>query len=207
MKRKLSKFISRISFEIYKRGKGLEQEREKASFHNVATIGSGSIVQLGTSINNQSFDKSKIVIGENSWINGASLTIFGHGGEILIGSNTFVGPGSCIWSAVSIKIGNNVLISHNVNIHDNNSHPLDSKKRLEDYLYIKEKQKLQPVNSLSEKPVIINDDAWIGFNSVILKGVTIGRGAIVGANSLVKNDVPDFAIVVGNPAQVIGYST
>ena len=47
------------------------------------------------------------------------------------------------------------------------------------------------------------DDAWIGFNSIILKGVTVGRGAVVGAGSVVTNDVPDHTVVAGNPARVI----
>ena len=49
----------------------------------------------------------------------------------------------------------------------------------------------------------IGDDAWIGFNATILKGVKIGRGAIVAAGSVVVKDVPDNAIVAGNPAKVI----
>ena len=51
----------------------------------------------------------------------------------------------------------------------------------------------------------IKNDVWIGANSVILKGVSIGNGAIVGAGAVVTKDVPDYAIVVGNPARVIKY--
>lgn len=54
--------------------------------------------------------------------------------------------------------------------------------------------------------VYIGNDAWIGFNSAILKGVTIGKGAIVGAHSVVTHDVPDYTIVAGNPARKIGES-
>jgi acetyltransferase-like isoleucine patch superfamily enzyme len=53
------------------------------------------------------------------------------------------------------------------------------------------------------KPVKINDRVWIGFNSIILKGVTIGEGGIVGAGSVVTKDVPPYTIVAGNPARVI----
>jgi len=49
----------------------------------------------------------------------------------------------------------------------------------------------------------IKDKAWIGFNSIILKGVTIGEGSIVGAGSVVTKDIPDWSIVGGNPAKVI----
>ena len=52
-------------------------------------------------------------------------------------------------------------------------------------------------------PVRINDRAWLGFNSIILKGVTIGEGAIIGAGSVVTKDVPAYTIVAGNPARII----
>jgi maltose O-acetyltransferase len=59
---------------------------------------------------------------------------------------------------------------------------------------------------LKEKEVLIMDDAWIGFNATVLRGVTIGRGAVIGACSVVTENVPDYAIVVGNPARIIGYA-
>ena len=53
--------------------------------------------------------------------------------------------------------------------------------------------------------VVIKNDVWIGLNSTILEGVTIGNGAIIGACSVVAKDVPDYAVVVGNPAKIIRY--
>jgi galactoside O-acetyltransferase len=53
------------------------------------------------------------------------------------------------------------------------------------------------------RPVIIADKAWVGFNVSILKGVTIGEGAVIGACSVVTRDVPPFSVVAGNPARLI----
>ncbi len=53
------------------------------------------------------------------------------------------------------------------------------------------------------KPVVICDRAWIGFNSIILKGVVVGEGAVVGAGSVVSNDVAPYTVVAGNPAKFI----
>ena len=58
--------------------------------------------------------------------------------------------------------------------------------------------------NVKSAPIKIKDKAWIGFNSIILKGVTIGEGAIVGAGSVVTKDVADYTIVAGNPAVVVG---
>lgn len=56
---------------------------------------------------------------------------------------------------------------------------------------------------LWREPIIIGDDAWIGFNAIILKGVTIGEGAVVGAGAVVTKDVPPYTVVAGNPAGVV----
>lgn len=54
-------------------------------------------------------------------------------------------------------------------------------------------------------PIIIKDHAWISFNAIILKGVTIGKSAIVTAGAVVTKDVPDFTVVAGNPAKIVKY--
>lgn len=60
-------------------------------------------------------------------------------------------------------------------------------------------------HSLKTEPAIIGNDVWCGANAVIMQGVKIGNGAIIGANSVVTKDVPDYSIVVGVPARVIKY--
>lgn len=55
------------------------------------------------------------------------------------------------------------------------------------------------------EPAVLEDDVWIGANSVVLQGVTVGTGAVVGANSFVNRDVPPYAIVAGSPARFLGY--
>ncbi len=58
---------------------------------------------------------------------------------------------------------------------------------------------------LTEKPVVIKNDVWIGANVVVLRGVTVGNGAVLAAGAIVNKDVPDFAIVGGVPAKIIRY--
>ena len=154
---------------------------------------------------NMQNDKGRISIGSNTHIRGF-LQIFTQSGEIEIGNHCYIGEYSKIWSAKHIMIGDRVLISHNVNIHDNISHPVDAVSRHSDYLRILGISQMQASTfDLKPNPIVINNDAWIGFNSIILKGVTIGEGAIVGAGSVVTKDVPDWAVVAGNPAKIIKY--
>ena len=143
----------------------------------------------------------RIRIGGCSRIEG-ELLVFAHGGEISIGNWCFVGPGTRIWSGASIKIGNRVMISHNVNIIDNLTHPLDAAQRHSHFRHIMEHGHPQDI-MLGDQPVVIEDDAWIAASATILRGVRIGRGAIVGAGAVVTVDAPPMTIVAGNPARVI----
>lgn len=199
--------FKRICLKIYLAGKHeyfLEQEERRIQHvKSNATIHPEAKLYDEAKLLNHQKDSGKIVIGKRSQIR-AELLVFKHGGEIEIGDYTFIGEFSRVWSAKRIKIGNRVLISHNVNIHDNNSHPLDANERHLDFLHIFEKG-LQSDIDLNEKEIIIEDDVWIGFNSTILKGVTIGKGAIVGAETLVTTDVPPYAVIVGNPARIVKY--
>jgi acetyltransferase-like isoleucine patch superfamily enzyme len=146
--------------------------------------------------------KDSISLGENTIIKGELLT-FKHGGKINIGENCFVGEGSRIWSDTNIIIGNRVLISHNVNIHDNNSHPIDPEQR---HLHYKEMITYghpKNINGLKGTEIVIEDDVWIGFNAVILKGIKIGKGSIIAAGSIVLKDVPPNYIYGGSTNQIL----
>jgi len=146
--------------------------------------------------------KSEITIGSNSHILGELLT-FAHAGSIEIGDHCYIGEHSRIWSAEKIKIGNRVLISHNVNIHDCDGHPVEPVARHKHFIQIVNSGHPKTFLEMPSSPVVIGDDAWIGFNASILKGVTIGKGAIIGAGSVVTCNVPEYVIFAGNPAKFI----
>jgi acetyltransferase-like isoleucine patch superfamily enzyme len=200
----MKKLFYKFCYLVYRSGKKYIRDRELEQFSKTAEIDKGAIIgESGTIYNCRS--KSDIKIGDKTILRGELVT-FAHGGHIEIGSYSFVGERTKIWSAKKIIIGDRVLIAHNVNIHDQNSHPMDSGERHLDQMHIMEKG-FQPINNLNEKEIIIKDDAWIGFNATILKGVTIGKGAIIGACCIITKDVPDYAVVVGNPPQIIKYTT
>lgn len=150
---------------------------------------------------NASGHSDRISIGPQSLIEG-ELFVFAHGGRIRIGESCFIGPGARVWSAGSIVIGNRVLISHNVNIFDSLTHPLSPRARHAQFLSIASTGHPKSID-LAEEPVEIGDDAWIGAGATILKGVSIGPRAVVGACAVVTHDVPAATIVAGNPARSI----
>lgn len=131
-------------------------------------------------------------------------------GSVTIGDRCHLGGGTSIISVNSVEIGSDVIISWGVTIYDHNSHSIYWEERKSDVLL--EKKALCGNRNLLEnknwdvvvsKPIRIEDKVWIGFGASIMKGVTIGEGAVVAANSVVVKDVPPYTIVGGNPARII----
>jgi acetyltransferase-like isoleucine patch superfamily enzyme len=195
-KYRLYKYVS----DFIASGQALERER---CFLSNATVHDRVSFLPDSQIENFSGNSDLISIGSGSVLRG-QLLIFSHGGKISIGKDCYLGDNSRIWSADSVTIGDRVYMSHNVNIHDTNSHSINPTFRHKHFLEIMSNghPKENSVDIVS-RALTIEDDVWIGFNSVILKGVKIGRGSIVAAGSVVTKDIPAFSIVAGNPAQVI----
>ena len=108
------------------------------------------------------------------------------GQNIIMGKNVTINSGCRFQDQGGIRIGNGALIGHNVVLATIN-HDEDPKRRA----------------SMTFKPIVIEDDVWIGAQSTILQGVTIGYGSIVAAGAVVTKDVPPMTVVGGVPAKVI----
>lgn len=120
-----------------------------------------------------------------------TIIVARYGGYISIGSNTGI-SGSTIYAMDRIEIGNDVLIGGNCKIIDNDFHPLDVAKR-----------NPQKVEDIKKRPIRIGDGCFIGANSIILKGTTLGKNCVVGAGSVVGGIFPDNVIIAGNPARIV----
>lgn len=160
-----------------------------------------AVLHDSASIVNLRGPRNCIEIGANSHIRGELLT-FAHGGKIIVGEFCYVGDGAKIWSAEKIEIGHRVLISHYVTIVDSQTHPLEPRARHEQFRAIVTIGHPKSID-LAEDPVALKDDVWVGASAIILKGVTVGEGAVVGAGSVVTKDVPPYTVVAGNPARVV----
>ena len=109
---------------------------------------------------------------------------------VSIGDRCLIGRGSGIVGHLSIEIGNDVWTGHHVYITDQNHGYEDVTRPIS--------QQSQP-----ERSVVIGDGSWLGHGAVVLPGVTIGKHVVIGANSVVTKDIPDFSVAVGSPARVI----
>lgn len=164
-------------------------------------LGDGARLTSSARIRNIRGDTRCIKVGGHTLVAG-ELLVFSHGGEISIGEWCYIGEGARVWSAGSIDIGDRVLISHNVNIFDSLTHPLRAGQRHAQFRAIMQTGHPRSID-LGERPVTVGNDVWIGANSCVLRGVTLGEGAIIGAGAVVTRDAPPFTLVAGNPARVI----
>lgn len=144
-------------------------------------------------------DGCNLRIGSGSIVEG-SISFDKNDASVTIGDRVFIGA-SAIVCANRIDVGDDVLISWGCTIVDHNSHATDWKNRSSDVRDWFNGSK--DWRFVKTAPVTIGSRSWLGFNVSILKGVTIGEGAVVGACSVVTKDVPPYTIVAGNPARII----
>lgn len=170
-------------------------------FKNGALYGDGTQFDYSSNCINCSGNRNSIIIGSNCLVRGI-LKVVGDG-KIRIGNNTYIGGASVIGAVEDVYIGNDVIISTDVHIYDNNNHPTSPEKRRamsECGDFFGEKWQWTESDHASVK---IMDNVWVGERVTILKGVTVGQGAVIGCNSVVTHDVPEYSIVAGNPAKVV----
>jgi acetyltransferase-like isoleucine patch superfamily enzyme len=153
-----------------------------------AAFGRGSTIELPVQIWGEERIRigAAVKIGASSW-----LHALGPNGHITLGHGTRMSGHTIISAVESVTLGDDVLIARGVYIADH------SHARADPTLPIRE----QGVVEIS--PVAIEDGAWLGHNVVVLPGSSIGRGAVVAANSVVRGDVPARTIAAGAPARIV----
>jgi acetyltransferase-like isoleucine patch superfamily enzyme len=138
----------------------------------------------------------RVILGDRVRLNGGQVWIatgVGTNKTLEIGDDTGIGHGAEFIVGESITIGRHVMIANRVSLAGFDGHPLDPYARA----------RHEPPAREGSGSITIKDYAWIGSNSTIMKGVTLGRGAIVATGSVVKISVPDLTVVAGNPARTV----
>jgi len=134
-------------------------------------------------------------VGKGVWIESPFYCDYGK--HLTIGENTFINSNAVFLDCNRIDIGKNVLIGPNVQIYTA-THPISASDRI-----IPKPESNQAPYKTKALPVRIGDNCWIGGNSVILPGITIGNNVTVAAGSLVTKDIPDNKLAMGSPARLV----
>lgn len=159
------------------------------------SFGEGSLLAFPPQV---TFNEYAIHIGRDTALGPwCSLTVGMTPGQamlsdrvLVIGDRCVIGRGCSIAANLAIEIGDDVYFGPNVFVTDHNHSNLDSTIPI-------------GLQSAPEKPVVIGERSWLGTGVVVCPGVTIGKNAIVGANSVVTRDLPDGSVSAGAPASVI----
>jgi len=179
--------------------------RKVADIHPDAVLNNGFSIDLRKPVS----DKKYVTIGKDCMVS-ANFIFESEEGEVTLGERVFLG-GSNIICRTRIEFGSNIFVAWGCYFYDHNSHSLDHIERQNDITLQLEDYRTGRPNFIYSKnwdvvkssPIKICDNAWIGMHAMILKGVTIGEGAIVAAGSVVIKDVEPWTMVGGNPAKFV----
>lgn len=138
---------------------------------------------------------TRIVIGDGVVIDAfVKIKPAGGAGDVVVGAGSVINSGCVLYTGNGIRIGENVLIAANCTLAPANHEFIDPAR---------------PIRAQGFRPsrggIEIGDDVWIGANCVLLDGARIGQGAVIGAASLVRGEIPPRAIAHGRPAVVVGW--
>lgn len=156
-----------------------------------ADIGSGTILDDFVVIDCKSEYKPGVILGRNCLIGRNTKLSTGYTGFVKIGNHTIIGENCIIHGPGGIEIGDNVLVSDGT-ILNAGAH-----------IYAEPEKNILS-QGITAKGIKINDDVWLGTAVIVKDGVTIGKGSVVEAGSLVDSQIPENSIVSGVPAEVIG---
>jgi len=187
----ISRTFSRDAIGFFLRGSYYKAKLKK--------MGKNVLIDVGAII----WNPECIQIGDNTHIDTYVKVEAGkaYGGSVKIGKYCHIGNKACLHGGGKLIIGNYVGIATDARVYSASNFPEDPKNP-ERFVNM---SVMAPASQqyVLKKPVIIEDYAWVGMGAIILPGVRIGKGAVVGACSIVNKDVPPYAVVLGMPARVV----
>jgi acetyltransferase-like isoleucine patch superfamily enzyme len=136
-------------------------------------------------------NQGRLVFGDHVRLNGSTVRLeFAcfRGARLTVGDGTFINYGTNVSAVEGVSIGNHCAIGQYSIVMDCDYHAVDDLD-----------------SRGNAKAITIEDDVWLGARTIVLKGSRIGRGAVVAANSVVRGEIPPFALAAGSPARVVRY--
>lgn len=190
--------------------KYLNRKRQRELRQRYMSIGTGTIMLRNDCLDMRLTPENRkyVTVGERGLIK-AQFTFETPQGEVHIGNNTHIGGAQFICRS-RIDVGNDVTMAWGITLYDHDSHSTnweyrkhDNEQCYEDYVKTGNNIANKDWSHVNSAPIRIEDKVWIGMDTLILKGVTIGEGSVVAARSVVTKDVPPYSLVAGNPARVV----
>lgn len=175
-------------------GKVLIGKGVRLAYSSRLTAGKDLVIEDGAEVNCLATGGiqlgNRVTIGKYAIIRPSNIYGGAIGAGLVMGDHSNIGPYSYIGCSGPIRIGSNVMISPRVSLY------------AENHVFAVTDIPMKE-QGVSQKGIVIEDDCWIAANSIILDGVTIGRGSVVAAGAVVSKDVPPYSIVAGVPARII----
>lgn len=166
-------------------------------------LGPNTLLQGGHSFRQfRSHRTPAVTVGAHCTMDGVHFAL-GKDAQVSIGDYCYFTNVMLLCEA-ELRIGSYVVMSWNVAVADTDFHPIEPAERIADAIACSPLGGGRPRPEIVRRPVVIEDDVWIGPNATILKGVHIGAGAFIEPGAMVTRDVPARARVLGNPARVVG---
>lgn len=195
---RLARFFCRGLYQrlFFKKASGMVLIGKHVSirYAKYLSVGKDFIIEDGVELNCLSTKGirlgNRVTIGKNAIIRPSNIYGGAIGEGLTMGDNSNIGPFAYIGCSGHIEIGNNVMISPRVSIYAENHEFSDATI-------------LMKAQGVTKQFVKIEDDCWIASNAIILAGVTIGKGSVIAAGSVVTKDIPAYSIAAGVPATVI----
>lgn len=167
-------------------------------------IGKDCLIEESFNIHSNNFQKgnTNVTIGDDCHLMG-TIELYNLNAQVKIGNRVFIGPNTKLFCRESITIEDDTMISWGCTLIDTNAHSLKAIERKNDVVNWKKGHEYKDWNVVSSKPIIVRSKSWIGFNTIITKGVTIEEGTVIGSGSVVTKSTKKFTVVGGNPAAFI----
>lgn len=196
----------------------LEEARRSLPFEDGVPDAAQQLVAISDSFRSASETADKVLVGmgarivnlatRNDMVFEGPSAIRGilrldRSGAITIGEHCYLGDNTILSAHTQIEIGPCTLLAHNVQIFDNDSHPVNAFQREIQFRRMLGDKSRVAALEIGAAPVKIGSRVWIGMGSLVMKGVEIGDDSIVAAGSVVTSSIPSGVIVGGNPASII----
>lgn len=162
----------------------------------------GLNIQINSTVGNY----LNIEIGDDCYLSG-TIVLHSSKAKVKIGDRVFIGPDTTLFCYEGIDVLDDTMISWGCTLIDTNSHSLKSSERSNDVLDWKRGWQYKNWSVVVSKKIIIGKMCWIGFNSIIVKGVSLSEGTVVASGSVVTSNTEAFTVVGGNPARLIKKTT